>query len=291
METGNFTSSAVMDALLPAEMAEKAEHIGVQKTRLEAPRLLVLAILAGAFIAFGAMFSTIVVAGADGVLPYGVARLLAGLVFSVGLILVVVGGAELFTGNNLMVMAWAGGRVSLGEMLRAWALVYLGNFIGATVTALLVFATASYGHGVGAAALAIAEGKASLPFLPALVRGILGNVLVCLAVWLCYSARTTTDRILAIVPPIAAFVAAGFEHSVANMYLIPYGILIRNFAPPDFWAGIGAAPDQFPALTLGGMSANLVPVTIGNVIGGGVLVGAVYWFAYLRHRPAPSDKP
>jgi formate transporter len=184
MENGNSTSSAVMDALLPAEMAEMAEHIGVQKTRLEGPRLLILAILAGAFIAFGTMFSTIVVAGADGVLPYGVARLLAGLVFSVGLILAVVGGAELFTGNNLMVMAWAGGRVSLGEMLWAWALVYLGNFMGATVTALLVFATASYGHEVGAAALAIAEGKASLPFLPALVRGILGNVLVCLAVWL-----------------------------------------------------------------------------------------------------------
>jgi formate/nitrite transporter len=285
--------AAVLDALLPAEMAEKAEHIGVEKTRLDTPRLLVLAILAGAFIAFGAMFSTIVVAGADGFLPFGVTRLLAGLVFSVGLILVIVGGAELFTGNNLMVMAWAGGRVGFVEVLRAWALVYIGNFIGAAATAALVFATVNYGQGggaVGAAALAIAESKASLPFLAALVRGVLGNVLVCLAVWLCYSARSTTDRILAIVPPVSVFVAAGFEHSVANMYLIPYGLMVKNLASEAFWTDIGTTADKFPALTMTGMLTNLVPVTIGNLIGGGVLVGAVYWFAYLRNRLASLDK-
>jgi formate/nitrite transporter len=285
--------AAVLDALLPAEMAEKAEHIGVEKTRLDTPRLLVLAILAGAFIAFGAMFSTIVVAGADGFLPFGVTQLLAGLVFSVGLILVIVGGAELFTGNNLMVMAWAGGRVGFVEVLRAWALVYIGNFIGAAATAALVFATVNYGQGggaVGAAALAIAESKASLPFLAALVRGVLGNVLVCLAVWLCYSARSTTDRILAIVPPVSVFVAAGFEHSVANMYLIPYGLMVKNLASEAFWTDIGTTADKFPALTMTGMLTNLVPVTIGNLIGGGVLVGAVYWFAYLRNRLASLDK-
>jgi formate/nitrite transporter len=290
MESFNSSGGAVLDALLPAEMAEKAERAGVQKTRLDTPSLLVLATLAGAFIAFGAMFSTIVVAAADGSLPYGVMRLLAGLVFSMGLILVVVGGAELFTGNNLMVMAWASGRVGIAEMLRAWTLVYVGNFIGAVATAALVFVTEDYSHGdgaVGAAALAIAESKASLPFLPALVHGVLGNVLVCLAVWLCYSARTTTDRILAIVPPVSAFVAAGFEHSVANMYLIPYGLLIKHFAPQSFWTDSGATPGEFPALTIAGMIANLVPVTIGNVIGGGLLVGAVYWFVYLRRRRPP----
>jgi len=293
MEIGKSMGAAVLDALLPAEMAEKAEHIGVEKTRLDTPRLLVLAILAGAFIAFGAMFSTIVVAGADGFLPFGVTRLLAGLVFSVGLILVIVGGAELFTGNNLMVMAWAGGRVGFVEVLRAWALVYIGNFIGAAATAALVFATVNYGQGggaVGAAALAIAESKASLPFLAALVRGVLGNVLVCLAVWLCYSARSTTDRILAIVPPVSVFVAAGFEHSVANMYLIPYGLMVKNLASEAFWTDIGTTADKFPALTMTGMLTNLVPVTIGNLIGGGVLVGAVYWFAYLRNRLASLDK-
>lgn len=293
MEIGKSMGAAVLDALLPAEMAEKAEHIGVEKTRLDTPRLLVLAILAGAFIAFGAMFSTIVVAGADGFLPFGVTRLLAGLVFSVGLILVIVGGAELFTGNNLMVMAWAGGRVGFVEVLRAWALVYVGNFIGAAATAALVFATVNYGQGggaVGAAALAIAESKASLPFLAALVRGVLGNVLVCLAVCLCYSARSTTDRILAIVPPVSVFVAAGFEHSVANLYLIPYGLMVKNLASEAFWTDIGTTADKFPALTMTGMLTNLVPVTIGNLIGGGVLVGAVYWFAYLRNRVASLDK-
>ncbi len=293
MDSGNHPHDAI-DALLPAEMAEKAEGIGVEKTRLPTARLLTLAMLAGAFIAFGAMLSTIAVAGADGVLPYGVTRLLAGLVFSVGLILVIVGGAELFTGNNLMVMAWASGRVGVLEVLRAWTLVYIGNFAGALVIAVLVFVSGDYARGggaVGAAALAIAEGKASLPFLEALVLGVLCNVLVCLAVWLCFSARTTTDRILAIVPPITTFVAAGFEHSVANMYLIPYGLLIRNFAPSSFWTGIGAMPGQFPALTIQGMIGNLVPVTIGNVIGGGALVGAVYWFAYLRVRRRAADKP
>jgi formate transporter len=293
MEIGDHPHDA-FDALLPGEMAEKVEAIGVQKTRLPTARLLTLAMLAGAFIAFGAMLSTIAVAGADGVLPYGVTRLLAGLVFSVGLILVIVGGAELFTGNNLMVMAWASGRVSILEVLRAWALVYVGNFAGGLAIAGLVFLSQDYARGggaVGAAALAIADSKASLPFLLALARGVLCNVLVCLAVWLCFSARTTTDRILAIVPPITTFVAAGFEHSVANMYLIPYGLLVRNFAPPSFWTAIGATPDKFSALTIQGMIANLVPVTIGNVIGGGALVGVVYWFAYLRPRRVMVGKP
>jgi formate transporter len=291
MDVHNALHDGGPDALLPEEMAEKAEQIGVLKTRLDTPKLLVLSILAGTFIAFGAMLSTIVVAGADGVLPYGVTRLLAGVVFSVGLILVVVGGAELFTGNNLMVMAWASGRVRLIEVLRALALVYIGNFIGAAAIAWLIFSVGDYSDGggsVGAAALAIAEGKASIPFFTAIILGVLCNILVCLTVWLCYSARTTTDRILAIVPPIATFVAAGFEHSVANMYLIPFGLLIKYLAPQSFWSAIARTPDSFPSLTIGGMFSNLVPVTIGNMIGGGVLVGAVYWFAYLRNRAKSS---
>ena len=294
MEIDRPARFATADALLPQDMAEKAEGIGVQKTHLDTPSLLVLAVLAGAFIGFGAMFSTIVAAAAEGSLPFGVTRLLSGLVFSLGLILVVVGGAELFTGNNLMVMAWAGGRVRTGELLRAWSLVYLGNFVGAAATAMLVFVAEDYLHGngaIGAAALAVGQGKASLPFLPALVHGILGNVLVCLAVWLCYGARTTTDKILAIVPPVSAFVAAGFEHSVANMYLLPFGLLVKYGAPPAFWVAAGLTPEAFPALTPGSLITNLVPVTLGNVIGGGALVGAVYWFVYLRRRPAPAEGP
>jgi formate transporter len=275
-----------LDALLPPQMAEKAESIGVQKTRLDTWSLLTLAVLAGAFIGFGALFSTVVLAGAESGLPFGVARLLAGIVFSLGLVLVIVGGAELFTGNNLMVMAWASGQVRASEVLRAWGVVYVGNLIGAVATAALVFLTDEHVHGggaVGATALAIAQSKASLGFFPALALGTLANVLVCLAVWLCYSARTVADKILAIVPPIAAFVAAGFEHSVANMYFIPYGMMVKYGAAASFWKG-GLSPDAFPAVTIGGFIANVVPVSIGNVIGGGVLVGAVYWFVYLRGR-------
>jgi formate/nitrite transporter len=275
-------------------MAERAERLGILKARLDVPSLLALSILAGAFIGLGAMFSTIVAAGADGVLPYGVIRLLSGLAFSLGLILVIVGGAELFTGNNLMVMAWASGGLRTREMLRAWSLVYIGNFVGAMATATLAFLAEDYVHGnaaVGLAALATAQAKASLPMLSAFIHGILANVLVCLAVWLCYSARTTTDRILAIIPPITAFVAAGFEHSVANMYLIPFGMMVKYGAVASFWVASGTAPDAFPALTLRGLVANLVPVTIGNIVGGGLLVGAVYWFVYLRNRGSGSDQP
>jgi formate transporter len=287
MGVGSIKSSAAIDALLPREMAERAERVGAEKMRLDTASLLTLAVLAGAFIGFGAMFATIAAAETDIALPYGLSRILSGVVFSLGLILVIVGGAELFTGNNLMVMALAGGKVRLAQVLRAWTLVYVGNFVGAVATAVLVFLANDYIHGggaVGVAALATAQAKASLPFIPALVHGILGNVLVCLAVWLCYSARTTADKILAIVPPISTFVAAGFEHSVANMYLLPFGLLIKDWAPNSFWESIGQSPAAFDNLTWAALVTNLVPVTIGNVIGGGVLVGAVYWFVYLRKR-------
>jgi formate/nitrite transporter len=274
-----------VDALLPREMAAKAERIGGEKVRMDTQSLLTLAILAGAFIAFGAMLATVVAAGANGVLPFGFTRLLSGLVFSLGLILVVIGGAELFTGNNLMVMAWASGNVASRDLLRAWTVVYIGNFAGSAATAVLVFLTGLYDQGggtVGVVALVVAQDKATLPFTEALLRGVLGNVLVCLAVWMCYSARTTADRILVIVPPVSAFVAAGFEHSVANMYLLPFGLLIKDWAPDSFWLSIGEDPTAFDRLTWIALVENLLPVTIGNVIGGGVLVCAVYWFVYLR---------
>ncbi|MDJ0948817.1 MAG: formate/nitrite transporter family protein [Alphaproteobacteria bacterium] len=276
-----------IDPLLPAEMAVKAEQIGAAKARLDTLSLLALALLAGADIAFGAIFMTTTIAGAAGELPFGVTRMLGGLVFSLGLILVVVGGAELFTGNNLMVMAWAGRMISVGALLRAWVWVYIGNFVGAVGTAVMLFLSGHYkmaGGVVGRTALEIAEAKGSLPFVEALFLGILCNVLVCLAVWLTYSCRTVTGKVLVIVPPIAAFVAAGFEHSIANMFFLPYGILIQNFAGLEFWEMI--ACDQSCYLYVNSVDAimNLIPVTVGNVIGGGVFVGIVYWFVYLRKR-------
>ncbi|MGE5200521.1 MAG: formate/nitrite transporter family protein [Acidobacteriota bacterium] len=272
-------------------MAERAETAGVLKTRLDTVSLVSLAVLAGAFIGLGAMNAIVVSAGAAGVLPYGLTQLLKGAAFSVGLMLVVVGGAELFTGNNLMVMAWASRRVTGRELLRAWGLVYAGNFLGAAATATLVFLAGSheYGRGaVGAAALALAQSKGSLPFASALFSGVLCNVLVCLAVWLCYSAHSTTDRLLAIMPPVTAFVAAGFEHSVANMFVLPLGLLIKYAAGPEFWSAANLDPGTFAALAPRTLVANLLPVTLGNVIGGGGLVGAVYWFVYLRRRK-PAD--
>jgi len=276
-----------IDALLPAEIALKAENVGAQKTRLDLLSLLVLAVLGGAFIALGGMFATTVLAGADGVLPFGVSRLLSGLVFCLGLILIVVGGAELFTGNTLMVMAWAAGKVRLSEMLRAWTIVYVGNFIGAVGTAVLVFLSGQYLAGKGsvaAAALSLALAKVTLSFDHALFLGILCNVLVCLAVWLAFGARTTTDKVLAVLFPVSAFVVAGFEHSVANMYLIPLGLFIKAWAPAALWTQLGRSAADYADLTWPAFVANLVPVTLGNIIGGGVLVGLVYWFVYLRKR-------
>ncbi len=275
------------DPLLPPEMARRAETIGVAKAQLDAVSLLTLAVLAGAFIALGAVFMTTTLAGTAGHVPYGISRLLGGGVFALGLILVVIGGAELFTGNNLMVMAWASRRITGGALLRSWLLAYIGNFAGACGAAILVFLAGHhlFGQGaVGETALRIAQAKMALGFSQAFFLGILCNILVCLAVWLTYSAHTVTGKVLVIVPPVAAFVAAGFEHSIANMYLIPVGLLIKWFADATFWQAIAASPEQFATITLGGAVRNLVPVTLGNMVGGGGFVAAVYWFAYLRKR-------
>jgi formate transporter len=277
-----------LDALPPMEVARKAATVGTTKAGMAAFDVFVLSVLAGAFIALGANFATTVAAGGSD-LPYGVVRLLAGLVFSLGLILVVVAGAELFTGNNLIVMAWASRRVSTARMLGNWGLVYVGNFVGAFATALIVYVSKQYtfgGGAVGQTALSIATTKTSLGFVQAIALGILCNALVCLAIWLTYGARTTADKILAIIPPIAAFVAAGFEHSVANMYFIPTGLLIKT--NDTFVAGLDPQPD-LSGLTWGRFLAhNLLPVTIGNVIGGALMVGVVYWLVYLRPRPAAN---
>ncbi len=276
---------STIDALAPQEMARKAEDVGARKATIDTASLFMLAILAGAFIALGAIFALTVTAGTSAV-PFGITRLIGGVAFSLGLILVVIAGAELFTGNILLVIAWASHRVATLAVLRNWTLVFGGNLVGALVTVGLVMAAGWYlgGNGaVGAAALATAQGKVSKTFLELLAAGILCNGLVCLAVWLTYSARTTTDKVLVIVPPIAAFVAAGFEHSIANMFFLPVAILIRLTAPASFWIQTGLDPATYADITVGSTIANLVPVTIGNVIGGAVIVAGVYWFIYLRH--------
>ena len=286
------------DPILPAAMAVSAEEIGVKKIATDPLTLLVLSVLAGAFISFGAIFATTVSAGSiavttpDGVtalsaaMPYGVVRLLTGLAFSLGLILVVVGGAELFTGNILIVMAWASGKVKTRDLLLNWVIAFTGNFAGAFLTAALMFYTTQYTFGkgsVGLAALSTADAKASLAFAPALALGIMCNALVCLGIWMSYSARTTVGKMYAIVPPISAFVAAGFEHSIANIYFIPMGLFIKAGAPDAFWIAIGKTAADFPALTWSNfLVGNLLPVTIGNIIGGSIMVAAVYWFVYLR---------
>jgi formate transporter len=272
-----------IDALLPAEMATRAAYVGERKAEAPALTMFTLSVLAGAFIALGAVFATNTAAGTSA-LPFGVAKLLTGLVFCLGLILVVVGGAELFTGNNLIVMAWASGKVTTRSLLRNWAIVYVGNFVGSIGTALLVFWSKQYtfgGGAVGETALKIAAGKTSLDFFQAIVLGVLCNALVCLAVWLTFSARSTIDKIAAIIFPITAFVAAGFEHSIANMYFVPYGLMIKALDP----AFIAEKGLDLTNLTWGNfLINNLLPVTIGNVIGGAVLVAAIYWSVFLRNK-------
>lgn len=299
------------DPLLPAEMAIKAENIGIKKANMKFSNMFVLSMLAGVFIAIGAIFTATVTSGsitATGnfllqnatettgtvipaitfALPFGITKLVGGLAFSLGLILVVVGGAELFTGNNLILMAFASRKVTLKLMLRNWLIVYIGNFIGSIGTAYIMFFTKQYTFGKGAIglnALSIADGKCNLDFVQAIALGIMCNILVCMAVWMCYSAKNSTDKIMAIIAPIACFISGGFEHCVANMYIIPIGLFIKKCGGDAFFQTIGKTAADFSHLTWSNFAfANLIPVTIGNIIGGGIMVGLVHWFVYLRKR-------
>jgi formate/nitrite transporter len=259
------------DAYSPREIAERVENIGVTKARLPILTQIALGVLAGGFIGLGALYFTLVTS--DPTMSFAAARLLGGLTFSLGLILVVVAGAELFTGNNFLVMAWAGKRITTTELMRNWIVVYLANFAGALGLVLLVYLSRHWQLNESAVAINavnIAAAKTALPFWEAFFKGILCNMLVCLAVWLALAGRSVTDKILAILFPISAFVAAGFEHSVANMYLIPLGILLRDTIPQA-----GAAN-----LLWFNLASNLLPVTLGNIVGGAVMVALVYRCVY-----------
>lgn len=290
-EAGSATAGS-LDALMPGAIARACEAAGVAKSRRDAVSLIVLGGLAGAFIAFGAVFMTVVLAG-SAELPWGVARLLAGIVFSLGLILVIASGAELFTGDALMIVACASRRISVGSLLRAWSLVYLGNVGGAVGMALLVFFSGTHefgGGAIGRSALAVAAAKSALPTLALLLLAVLCNVLVCLAVWMSFGGRSIADKVVVIVPPIAAFVAAGFEHSIANLYLLPYGLLIKAFARDEFWIAIESTAMDFPLLTVAGSIHNVAVATLGNLLGGSLLVGLIYWFVYLRPGLHPAGR-
>ena len=261
------------DAYAPKEIAERVETIGVAKARLPLLSQIALGVLAGGFIGLGALYFTLV--ASDTSLSFAVSRILGGVAFSLGLILVVVAGAELFTGNNLLVMAWASHRLTSQELLRNWLVVYLANFAGALGLVGLVYLSnhsQMNGAGVATQAVKIAAAKAALPFAEAFFKGVLCNILVCLAIWLALAGRSIVDKICAIVFPISAFVAAGFEHSVANMYFIPLGILLKDRVP-------ASAAEQ---LNWTALWTNLLPVTLGNIAGGSVLVALVYYFIYQR---------
>ena len=272
MKDGAKSGVPMFDAYAPPQIAVRVREVGVAKATAPVATTFALAILAGAFISLGALFYTVTVTSERGVgAPSGLTRLAGGVAFSLGLVLVVVGGAELFTGNNLIAMAWASGRIRTGQVLRNWGWVYLGNLLGALGTAVLVVLSGVHGladGAVGETAVRIARAKADLDSAEAVARGVLCNVLVCLALWLCMGARGVADKILAVVFPISAFVACGFEHSVANMYFLPIGLAL---------AAVSSAP-----IALHDALSNLFFVTLGNILGGTILVALVYWFIYLR---------
>jgi len=270
-----------VDAYSPKEIAARIENVGISKSTSDPIRVFALAILAGAFIAFGAIFFTLVTHDTTGV-SVGILRLLGGLVFCLGLVLVVIAGAELFTGNNLIVMAYVDGKVSLKQLLMNWLIVFMGNFVGALGILVLIYFSGHWqinGGEVGVKVLAIANAKVNMTWMEAFTRGMLCNILVCMAIWLCFAGRTVVDKVLAILFPITAFVAMGFEHSVANMYFIPAGLLAKT--QPELMQLAGNI--NLDNLTIYAFLVdNLLPVTLGNIIGGSVFVALFYWFIYLR---------
>ncbi|MBW7982388.1 formate transporter FocA [Enterobacillus tribolii] len=273
------------DLLLPAAMAKVAEDAGVYKATKHPLKTFYLAITAGVFISIAFVFYITSTTG-TATIPFGLAKLVGGICFSLGLMLVVVCGADLFTSTVLIVVAKASGRITWGQLGKNWLNVYVGNLIGALLFVALIWLSGEHmaaNGGWGLNVLQTADHKMHHTFIEAVCLGILANLMVCLAVWMSYSGRSLLDKMFAMILPVAMFVASGFEHSIANMFMIPLGIVIKNFAAPEFWQAVGAAPEQFAHLTVGNfITDNLIPVTIGNIIGGGLLVGLTYWVIYLR---------
>ncbi|MDC9621703.1 formate transporter FocA [Xenorhabdus sp. XENO-7] len=269
----------------PAVMAQIADDSGVYKINKHPAVTYLSAIMAGVFISIAFVFYITATTGTSSI-PYGLAKLTGGIGFSLGLMLVVIFGADLFTSTVLTIVSKATGRITWSQMLKNWINVYIGNLIGALFFVILMWQSGQYAVANGSWGLNVlqtADHKMHHTFIEAVCLGILANLMVCLAVWMSYAGRSLSDKLFALILPVAMFVASGFEHSIANMFLIPFGIIIKNFAPTEFWAKVGATPEQFPQLTVSHfITDNLIPVTIGNIIGGAVLVGLIYWFMYLR---------
>lgn len=272
----------------PNEIAVALREAGRKKTQLSLDRMFVLGILAGVYIGFGAQLATTVSMDLAPKVGVGLSNMISGGVFSVGLMLVVLGGAELFTGNNLIWISFLSRRSKASAVFRNWATVFLGNFVGSMLLAILIFVGGFYtmgGNALGIRALTIANGKVNIGFIQLIARGIVCNWLVCLAVWIATSAEDTTGKILACFFPIMAFVASGFEHSIANMFFIPIGILLKGVPNLVSLAGL-----NLEHLTWTGfLTRNLLPVTIGNIIGGGFFVATLYWYVYLRPEARALD--
>jgi formate transporter len=265
-----------LNAYAPAEIQAAIETVGVKKANMPFVPSFMLAVVAGGSIGLGALYYTIVASDPD--LSFATVRVVGGLAFSLGLAIVLVGGAELFTGNNLIVMAWASGKISTRDVLRNWVIVYCGNLVGSIGLVILVLFShhTDMNNGrIGLSILNTAVGKIGPDVVTLFFKGVLCNLLVCLGVWLAYAGRSVTDKIVGLILPISAFVAAGFEHCIANMYFLPLAWLltITDKLPPGFDASL---------ITIGGIVHNLIPVTLGNIVGGAALVGFVYWTIYRR---------
>lgn len=274
--------AVAVDALGPAQIEAKAETLAEGKVKLPDAKCFVLAMFAGAFIAFGASFYAVCLG--DPTLPFAAQRILGGICFCLGLELVLCCGAELFTGNSLMVCGAKSGRIACIDMYKNWLLVWAGNCAGALVAVILMYLSGLQnmnGGAVGEALVSIAASKASLDWFTIVFKAILCNVFVCLAVWIGFGARTTVDKVIGILLPISAFVAMGFEHCVANMFFLGMGMACKA-------AGFGATIAGVENLTLGGTCYNLFFATLGNIIGGAVLVGLGYWYVYHKDEKATA---
>lgn len=282
--------------LTPAEMARAAEDAAFSKATSHQFKSFLLALTAGGYIALGFVFFVTSQVGAEQ-LPYGVGKVLGGFVFATGLALVVLTGAELFTSSTLTLTARASGRITTWQLVRNWVIVFVGNFLGALTIVVLIFFGRTWEQADGAwgtVVLDLSLKKVHHDFLTAFVLGILCNLMVCLAIWAAYSGRTTVDKVVAVTMPIALFVATGFEHSVANMFMIPLGILIRNNGGDGFWAASGLDSAAYADLTWTSFYLdNLLPVTLGNIVGGGVMIGVLYWtiFHFLDKPGKPLPQP
>ncbi|USD66277.1 formate transporter FocA [Vibrio sp. SCSIO 43136] len=273
------------DCLLPPQMAERAAQLGVYKATKDPMKSFLLAISAGIHIGIAFLFYTTITTGA-GDLPWGLTRFIGGLAFSLGLVLVIITGGELFTSSVLTLVARASGKITWRALFKNWVVVYAGNLVGALGLVALMLVAKQYtfaGGEVGINTIEIARHKVHHDFGQAVALGIMCNVLVCIAVWMTFSGRTLMDKIVVLILPVAMFVSAGFEHCIANMFQVPMAIGIKNFASPEFWAMTGANPADYTDLNMYEfLTHNLFPVTLGNIIGGGVFVGMWYWLIYLR---------